>query len=447
MYNKKFLLFLADYILDNLPIITFFLLTLLFIINSFFNSGLLVDGTYTFINLLQDITWDNENRHFETFFSNFATIAALVLGLKNINILIIIHGFWIYFSTLLLLFISYKLFPLKQKDLFLFVLISYLLTMNTTSAFVTTQSFISAGLYWIIIIPMIFDDFNTISNGKIIIMIIASFFMIKGYQLDLVFIMLFVFISFMLLKNIKTNKKYLFCFFILINIWSLIYNFVCRINKNFVFQKVYTFYEISYSPYFGYLLVLLSLIFIIITFIIRNRNFNATKILILIVFIYLITINFIYSLASFRTLNHLIPLILSFLLYIINKKNLNVNLKCLKIFSLVLLLSFIWNITCINYQWNKELNRIYSKLIKSEGIIKFDNYNKKLHEHYFLHHSFSILLQKQKGISIIKSVLEPHIQFYSTINETPRIVFPDLEKYGIYYSDKLKKSSMKLKLK
>ena len=121
MFNNKLKSFFNNYVLNKLPILAFISLTLLFIINSLLNIGLLGENSLFFDNMLLDFTCDSENRHFETFISHFPVILLIVLGFKNINVLLIIHGFWLYFSTLILFLSSYFLFPSKQKHLFSFL--------------------------------------------------------------------------------------------------------------------------------------------------------------------------------------------------------------------------------------------------------------------------------------------------------------------------------------
>ncbi len=254
----RFSFYFNKYILENLPIIAFLLLTIIFVINAFLNIGLFTDGTFTLSSLLGDVSWGDENRYFEVYISCFATIMLLLFGVTDIDLLIKVHGFWSYFSVLIFLIISYYLYPRKNKNLFVFTLLCYLVTMNIVSGFITVQSFMSAGLYWIIVIPMIFDDFNCISYKKLIMMIIASVFMIKGYQLDIIFIFLFIVLGFIILKKVKTNKKYLIYIFLLVNIYSFlynVYNYFFPLNDSYFSTKFYMFEEIFSSRYFLLLII------------------------------------------------------------------------------------------------------------------------------------------------------------------------------------------------
>ena len=81
--NNKIKLFFNNYVLNKLTIVTFVSLTLLFIVNSLLNIGLLGENSLFFDNMLLDFTCDSENRHFETFISHFPVIVLILLGCKS----------------------------------------------------------------------------------------------------------------------------------------------------------------------------------------------------------------------------------------------------------------------------------------------------------------------------------------------------------------------------
>ncbi len=446
---RKISFYFNKYILENLPIITFVSLTVLFIINSFLNIGLFTDETFTLSSLLGDLSWGDENRYFEVYISCFGTILLLLLGVTNIDFLIKVHGFWSYFSTLIFLIISYYLYPRKNKNLFVFTLLCYLIIMNIVSGFITVQSFISAGLYWIIIIPMIFYDFNNVSYKKLIMMIIASVFMIKGYQLDIIFIFLFIVLGFVLLKKVKTNKKYLIYIFLSVNIYSFfysIYNYFFPLNDSYFSTKFYMFEEIFHSRYFLLLIIFFIVFFGLLYILIKNKRTKVRDfisiLLILLIFDCLIIVNFIYSIAAFRILNHVLPLVFSFIVYILYNKSKDINIKYLKLLSFILLIAFIFNISVISVKWNKQLNGMYMYLAQNEGFLELDNFYTDLSEHSLLHHTISILIQKQHGVSYIKAVFAPvKREEDNIISFLP--ILPNLEKYGIYYSKNLLKEVKK----
>jgi hypothetical protein len=84
---------------------------------------------------------------------------------------------------------------------------------------------------------------------------------------------------------------------------------------------------------------------------------------------------------------------------------------------------------------------MYFHLIKQEGIVKTDKFFTKYSELPHLHAMISILIQKQHGVSLIKSIFEPpELSLFAEMN-----FLPDLTKYGIYYSTDLK-SIIKLKI-
>ena len=440
---KRFLFFFNNYILENIYTIVFVSLTILFTVNALLNIGLLNDETYGLSCLLIDVSWGDVNRDFEAVLTYFATKLLLFFGVTDINLLIKINGFWTYFSTLLLLFISYSLYPKKNKDLFVFTLLSYLIIMNIVSGFVTVQSFMSAGLYWIIITPIIFEDFNTIPYKKLLVMLFASCFMIKGYQLDIVFFILFIILGCTLIKKTQGKRKYLILIFLLLNIFSLFYttyNYIFPLKNKFFLYSPTLFMEVFNSKYLGLLILFFILLFFLIYLLVRNKKSKIicflTAALMLVIFGYLVIVNFIYSIAAFRILNHILPLIFSFIIFIIYKKHKIVNMQHLKLLNFILLITFVLNISIIAIKWNKQLNNMYLYLVQNEGFLDCNEIFTNLSEGQHLHHNISILIQKQHGTSNIKSVFlaEGNLQ-----------ILPNLKKYGIYYSSSLLNEAQKFR--
>ncbi len=455
MFSNKFISFFNNYVLNKLPIIAFVLLTLLFVVNSLLNIGLLGENSLFFDNMLLDFTYDSENRHFETFISHFPVIVLILLGFNNVNALLIIHGFWLYFSTLVLFLSSYFLFPSKQKHLFLFVLLSFLLTMHIVAGHITSQTFISIGLYWLIIIPIIFEDFNTISTKKLLIMIIASFIMIKGYQLDAIFMVMFIIWGLKTFNKIKNNRKYYILTFVAINIFALFYNiykYIFPLGNSYYKNKTFVLYNPIQSDYLFPLIILLLLLFVCIYLIIRNikskKENSILFFLFLTIFIYVIALNFIHSFEYYRMIGYFFAPVFSFIIYIVAKKNLTINIKYLAMLNFILLIAFIINMSSVSIQWNKKLNLMFSYLTQKEGFVEVEDFYKdnniNLKTDYFppFNHLVSILIQKRHGVSLIKTVFVP-IDYSFIIVDNPRIIFPDLTKYGIHYSKKFKFKYMK----
>ena len=140
--------------------------------------------------------------------------------------------------------------------------------------------------------------------------------------------------------------------------------------------------------------------------------------------------------------------IFSFIIYVVAKKNVTISVKYLTIFNFLLLIAFIINMSSVSIQWNKKLNLMFSYLTQKEGFVKVEDFykdnNLDLKTDYFppFNHLVSILIQKRHDISLIKTVFIP-IDYSFIIVDNPRIIFPDLTKYGIYYSKKFKFKYMK----
>lgn len=354
---KTFFTLFNKYVLENLPKLTFITLTVVFLINAFYNIALLGDGTWDFINILNNIFWDNENRNYATFIVNLPMILAIKLGCKDFNLFILLQGFWFFFVTLICLFIAYINIPAKNKNYFHFILLSYLISMNFVGTYFSNKSFLCAGLFWIIAIIFIFENFNTISFKKLMLLLICSFAMIKNYQWSAIFIFLLLIYWFIKIKeidytNIETIKIFkffllivLFIIFILTILW--VYNSYYY-YASFLFNPIIEFYTDSNFIIFS--ITLLSILFIVMKPFIKVNNL-LFKLLLYLSFIFIpysmLKNNFLYFIGNFRLLNFIMPLLLSSIIFYIYKKKIVMNFTTIKILNLLLLIIFIINISVI----------------------------------------------------------------------------------------------------
>lgn len=448
---KVFDLF-EKYILEKLPQITFVSLTVVFFINAFYSIAILNDGTFNFANILLNVLWD-ENRFFATFIVNLPMILAIKLGSTDFNLFIILQGFWFFFVTLICLFIAYANIPKEHRDKFQFVLLSYLICMNFVGTFFSSKSFLCAGLYWIIAVILIFEDFNIISYKKLSLLLIASLLMIKNYEWNVVFVTLFAIYHMFKIQKIHNRNAYI-KIFLYISFFIFILT-ILLFAKNYFLDKDFFLY-IAKNPIREIMIdlqlpqalaaILFMGIIVIVSFK-KNKSKFVNFILFLcfccLLFIF-VNYNFLYSIASYRLFNFFMPLMFSVLILIIYKSKLFFNFKIIKLLNLILLIIFILNISVIAQKWNKSLDNIYHVLNTNKGILKAEDYPLSLQEGFQLHMWLSVILQKERGISNIDSIF---ISFSSkkpsnnsalkTINNF--LSFPDLKKYGITYSDELLK--------
>ncbi|MDD3064825.1 MAG: hypothetical protein PHI20_00740 [Endomicrobiaceae bacterium] len=453
---KTFFTLFNKYVLENLPKLTFITLTVVFLINAFYNIALLGDGTWDFINILNNIFWDNENRNYATFIVNLPMILAIKLGCKDFNLFILLQGFWFFFVTLICLFIAYINIPAKNKNYFHFILLSYLISMNFVGTYFSNKSFLCAGLFWIIAIIFIFENFNTISFKKLMLLLICSFAMIKNYQWSAIFIFLLLIYWFIKIKeidytNIETIKIFkffllivLFIIFILTILW--VYNSYYY-YASFLFNPIIEFYTDSNFIIFS--ITLLSILFIVMKPFIKVNNL-LFKLLLYLSFIFIpysmLKNNFLYFIGNFRLLNFIMPLLLSSIIFYIYKKKIVMNFTTIKILNLLLLIIFIINISVIAKIWNYELNDFYKLISKTQGIISSANTKTlRLQEGDHLNPWLSIILQKQRGQSHIKSVIyiedKQNRVFHLTFFNIALFVetMPNLKKFEISYDNELLK--------
>jgi len=140
-------------------------------------------------------------------------------------------------------------------------------------------------------------------------------------------------------------------------------------------------------------------------------------------------------------------------MFFVFSNKLFVNFRIIKILNLILLVFFIINIVVITQKFNHKLNDIYGYIQKKEGLLKLLKINDSnlilqgtfrseqlLHNSYRLHPWLSIILQKQNKNSNINSLFyiidENDYNFNIALSvET----LPNLEKFGITYSEELLK--------
>jgi len=319
---KIFNLF-EKHVLEKLPQITFVSLTVVFLIISLFNIGLLADGTWIFINILTRPFSDISYRLFALILLTFPQVVSIKLGIINFNFLIILHAFWYYLVPLICLFITYKNIPRKYINLFDFVLLSYLICINFIGCFITSESFLCAGLFWIISIIFMFENFNDISYKKLFLILISAFLLIQNYQWSAVFALLFM--SYLIIKirelNFKKNTlhkiiKVLILFLILIMFFLTIRQNIVIYSqyKQMIIPDIIRFY--TDQRFIQFIFIMLFISFILVSAFIKQTKFIC--ILLKIVFIYTIFLlfkyNFLYSIAIYKVLNFAIPLIFLFIL-------------------------------------------------------------------------------------------------------------------------------------
>ncbi|GEM_PF-6748835 len=450
--TKIFNLF-EKYVLEKLPQITFVSLTVVFFVNAFYNIALLNDGTFNFANILLNTLW-TEERFFATFIVNLPMIIAIKLGSTDFNLFIILQGFWFFFITLICLFTAYINIPSKNKDHFQFVLLSYLITMNFVGAFISSKSFICAGLYWIIAVIFIFEDFNKITYKKLSLLLVVSFLLIKNYEWNVIFVSLLavyhIFKIKMLNADMKISKEiflYMIFFIFLLTISLFIKNFASDqdffiyIAKNPLIEAFKGWKPFQFLITFAIIALIFSLSFF------KNRNKLLFAVLISCfscLLLLLIKYNFLYAIATYRLLNFFVPLFFSVSLFLVFKKNIFVNFKIIKILNMILLLFFIINISVIAHNWNKSLNNAFAVLNRSTGIVNAEDYPLSLQEGFQLHMWISIIIQKQRNIYYIESVFGNFDPKKPKNDEALKklkdiLYMPDLRKFGIIYSDDLLK--------
>ncbi|MFA6913715.1 MAG: hypothetical protein WCQ83_00775, partial [Endomicrobiia bacterium] len=156
--------------------------------------GLWSDGIYWLCEFFDPKVHLDHGRLFTHIILHFPTFIFKILDINNLNLLVILHGFWSYASTVLCLIIIYLTLPKNKKDWVVFPLLSYLICMIFTSYYIFHDSHLTAGLFWIILLIYLFSDLTKISFEKLLCLLIASFISIRAYQTMLFFSPLLLFV-------------------------------------------------------------------------------------------------------------------------------------------------------------------------------------------------------------------------------------------------------------
>lgn len=446
----KFLNLFKEYILEKLPQIVFVSLTVVFFIHSFYDIGLLADGTWIFINILTNPFSDVACRLFGIIALTLPQVVAIKMGIINFNFLIFLHAFWYYFITVICLFAAYLLIPKDKKNLFQFTLFSYLFCLNAAGLFITNESFLCAGLFWIIYIIFTFEKFELLSYSKFIIVLLCSVLLIKNYQSAAVFAALFIlylFINTDIKKIFYENKRKFFMFLLLISVFVLS---ILNVYSKYIYYKQEIFFPVSHFLSDVNLIPLCFAIMIIILISVNLfYNYKMQRLVMFVCFSVLFYImfyyKFIYSVGNFRFFNFIMPLLLSAIFMYVYKKNIKVNYHLLKLLNLSLLIIFTVNFHIAAVKWQNCVDKTHLELKTNAGLLKAENSPLLFQEGFHLHPAFSIILQKKRGISNINSIFyisdENHFtyplkQFNLALSKE---TLPDLTKFGITYSDELLK--------
>jgi hypothetical protein len=326
--------------------------------------------------------------------------------------------------------------------------------MNFVGTFISSKSFICAGLYWIIAVIFIFEDYNKITYKKLLLLIIVSLLLIKNYEWNVIFVSLLAVYHIFKIKTLNADTKilkelflYIIFFIFLLTIYLFLKNFFTDkdffiyIAKNPLIEAFEGWKPRQVLITFAIIALICSLSFF------KNKNKLIFAILVscfLCLILLFIKYNFLYAIAKYRLLNFFVPLFFSVSLFLVFKKNIFINFKIIKILNIILLVFFIINISIIAYNWNKSLNNSFAVLNNSKGIVKAEDYPLSLQEGFQLHTWISIIIQKQRNISYIESVFgnfDPKKPKNNAVLKTVEniLYIPDLRKFGITYSDDLLK--------
>ena len=415
---------------SNYAYIYFGVLLITFIIVAFNRIGLIADGPLFFHQALINPFWDKA-RLFGIIILNLPMLLLLEMGFVNFSNFIIIQGFWFYFVPLALLVITYINTPKNHKNLFHIALCSYLLCMNFVGTFITTESFLLAGLYWVMLTIILFEDLNAISYQKLFFLLACSLVMTRLFEWAVAFAVILIGLLVYKIKNVKINifQKLMFAIFVCILFYIFVDTVILTHFTVYLRRAIPNgLFPQRLSP--NLIIIISSLTFVALA-VTKRISFRVSKWLVLILGIVFVHNNTLYGFGFYRIVNFFIPLVFSLWLILHYYKKINIDFKFLKILNFILLIAFVVNIISMSIAWDSYLNKTYDRLKSEKKLIeaddKFGYPNRKMW--------LSMIIQKETGtidnLLVLPNFVEA-IRYFDTAQ-----ILPDFSEFGVVYSEKL----------
>lgn len=369
------------------------------IFNSFIQIGIIEDGSHHLIEaLLADnpilghegfSTFPFNSRMFPTYLPHIFVGYAAFFGITNINFLVSLFSFIVYFSPIIFLLLVFFNIPTEKKENFEIILLSFLICFLFMEYHVWTEN-INTGLFlWILFVIYYYVDFKNMSKLNSVSLLFFPFIIISSHPMVVAFVLPFIFFGvkkFINTYNMDIKKK------------IVIITSFCFLFCAFIFNLYYLFYPIALpDDYFKFkifinkqFIVFIFSVFVILTVAIFNEK-KLLKILFY-AFVCVLFYDLIFKVDgsfgySYRTLGFYVPLF--FMLFIVFKDRLNLkqNYKFLKITNIVLVTIILVNSINTGFIWNKSVNNI-KKHTDNESFIDFPEYLSMLPE---IHHKASMI--------------------------------------------------------
>lgn len=371
---------LINFLDKRFYLVCFAVLSGIAVFNALNFIGLWSDGIYWLCEFFDQKIHLDHGRLFTHIILHLPTLIFKILNINNLNLLIILHGFWAYISTVLCLIVLYLSLPKDKQDWFVFPLLSYLICMIFTSYYIFHDSHLTAGLFWIILSIYFFSDFAKISSEKLLCLLIVSFISIRAYQTMLFFAPLLLLIGipkWVKAKNninLKTNFLLLTSFVFLIA--SFIYSYYYTVNPTqYNINEYINSFNALKSAYFIFFIAVC-----VLTIISKNiyMIFISIFLLIAINIKFILNNNLILIYANnMRILNLIIPLIFAALVICLKYSTANISFKKYKVLILLLLIIFTINSFLFSTKINmyfKDMSKYLREYIGISGVSNFVNY-------------------------------------------------------------------------
>lgn len=348
-------------------------------------AGIWSDGVYWLCEFFDKNIHLDHGRLFTHIILHLPDFLLKSLSVTNLNMLVFLHGFWAYLSTVICLAAAYKVLPSEKKEWFVFPLLSYLICMIFSSYYIFNDSHLAAGLFWIIFSIYFFADFTKLSNTDLTILLTACFIFIRTYQSTLFFVPLLLTTGtikfFKAKKDLSSNTSFLLLLSFALLAASFIFGFYYTANPT---QYKLSEYTNSFNALSSMHFTLFFWLFILTMM--KKEIYAEITVFCLfayVMFSFVVKSNLIVIYANnMRILNLLVPLFSALFLVYLKSSTIKINFKKFKAVIFLLLIVFTANSFLFSAKINTYFKIMADYLKTVSGTVKVQDFTAYLPEKY-----------------------------------------------------------------
>lgn len=269
---KAIIKILNDHIAIILPSVVFLIIAIVY---SYVKIGFLGDFEKNFyLAITGDTIWQGSDyngyspllsRYFPLMLSHLSVSISILLGLSNIKYLLTLFAFIVFFSHVIFLIIIYFNFPKDKKDIFMLILLSFLISFFYLQYFILTESFLAGLFIWIVFVIYFYVDFDKLSIFNSISLIIFSIFLISSYPSVVLFIPILLFFGitkYFKTKNIKKSSNIILLFSFIVLTFAFVFNVYCILSpKSYLGSANFSLQMFKDLNFIAFMLSILVILF------------------------------------------------------------------------------------------------------------------------------------------------------------------------------------------